>query len=409
MSEQSSCQPWRTDRWFVSPWNYEPEVTAGLSFPDKIQVHDVTLRDGEQQAGVTFSRDDKIRIAEQLAELGVHRIEAGMPAVSAEDAAAIKDIARRNLGPKIFAFSRCMVEDVKRALDCGVDGIVVEIPSSEHIIQNAYRWPLQKAIDLSIEATLYAKENGLYTVFFPIDASRADINWVISLLEKVATQGHMDALALVDTFGGLSPHAVPYFVHKIKERINKPLETHFHDDFGMGAANTLLALACGAEVMHTTVTALGERAGNTPYEDVVMALLTMYGVDLGLKYEKIYQTSQLVRELAGIPVQPNRSIVGDMIFKVESGIISTWFKNCASTMPVELFPFHWELVGQLPAEVVLGKNSGADSVAMHLEKLGHKVDPERIRFILDAVKRKALAKKGLISRRDFEELLRDLA
>ncbi len=409
MSKQSSCQPWRTDRWFVSPWNYEPEVTAGLSFPDKIQVHDVTLRDGEQQAGVTFSRDDKIRIAEQLAELGVHRIEAGMPAVSAEDAAAIKDIARRNLGPKIFAFSRCMVEDVKRALDCGVDGIVVEIPSSEHIIQNAYRWPLQKAIDLSIEATLYAKENGLYTVFFQIDASRADINWVISLLEKVATQGHMDALALVDTFGGLSPHAVPYFVHKIKERINKPLETHFHDDFGMGAANTLLALACGAEVMHTTVTALGERAGNTPYEDVVMALLTMYGVDLGLKYEKIYQTSQLVRELAGIPVQPNRSIVGDMIFKVESGIISTWFKNCASTMPVELFPFHWELVGQPPAEVVLGKNSGADSVAMHLEKLGHKVDPERIRFIVDAVKRKALAKKGLISRRDFEELLRDLA
>ena len=404
----SEHKKWQSDKWFVSPWNYAEEVISSINFPKQIEIHDVTLRDGEQQAGVVFTRDDKVRIAEKLAELGVHRIEAGMPAVSKEDAAAIRDIVNRNLGPKIFAFSRCMVEDVKRALDCGVDGIVVEIPSSEHIIQNAYRWPLQKAIDLSIEATLFAKENGLYTVFFPIDASRADVNWVIELIEKVATQGHMDALALVDTFGGLSPHAIPYFVTKIKEKIKKPLETHFHDDFGFGAANTLLALACGAEVMHTTVTALGERAGNAPYEEVVIALLTMYGIDLGIKYEKIYETSQLVRQLAKVPVQPNRAIVGDMIFKVESGIISTWFKNCINTIPVELFPFHWALVGQPPAEVVLGKNSGIDSVAMELEKLGKQVPEEKLRLILDVVKEKAFAKKGLITREEFEQLVNNL-
>lgn len=401
-------QQWHTEKWFVSPWNFNPEVTQGLNFAPKIEIHDVTLRDGEQQAGVTFRRDDKIRIAEKLAEIGVHRIEAGMPAVSAEDAAAIKDIVSRKLGPKIFAFSRCMVDDVKRAADCGVDGIVVEIPSSEHIIQNAYRWPLSKAVDLSIKATLCAKEHGLYTVFFPIDASRADANWVLDLIEKVATEGHMDALALVDTFGGLSVHAASYFVRKVRERIKKPLETHFHDDFGLGAANTLMALAAGAEVMHTTVTALGERAGNTPYEDVAVALLTMYGIDLGLKYNKIYELSCLVRELAGISVQPNRGIVGDMIFKVESGIIASWYANCIQEVPVELFPFHWDLVGQPPAEVVLGKNSGIDSVTLWLDKLGLTASPEEQRQILDVLKQEALAKKRLLTVDEFRQVVQQI-
>ncbi len=108
-----------------------------------------------------------------MAEAGVHRIEAGMPVVSPADTAAIKEIVKRNLGPQIFAFSRCMVDDVKRAVDCGVSGIVMEVPSSPHIIEYAYKWPLQKAIDLSIESTAYAKSQGLEVVFFPIDFSRA--------------------------------------------------------------------------------------------------------------------------------------------------------------------------------------------------------------------------------------------
>jgi isopropylmalate/homocitrate/citramalate synthase len=193
----SAQHPWQTDRWFVSPWNYVEEVRAQLQFPPRIQIHDVTLRDGEQQAGVIFTKEDKIRIAEALAELGVHRIEAGMPAVSPDDAEAIREIVKRNLGPKIYAFSRCMVEDIKRAVDCGVSGVVVEIPSSAHLIQHAYRWPLQKAIDLSIEATAYAHEQGLEVVFFPIDFTRADIHWVLDLITRVARDGHMDALVLV--------------------------------------------------------------------------------------------------------------------------------------------------------------------------------------------------------------------
>jgi len=174
-------EPWKNDKWFVSPWNFNKEITTQLHFPKQIKIHDITLRDGEQQTGVIFTKDDKIKIAEKLAEAGVHRIEAGMPVVSPSDDAAIKEIVKRNLGPQIFAFSRCMVEDVKRVVDCGVNGIVMEVPSSEHIIQYAYKWKLEKAIELSIESTAYAHSQGLEVVFFPIDFSRAEMNLVLVL------------------------------------------------------------------------------------------------------------------------------------------------------------------------------------------------------------------------------------
>jgi hypothetical protein len=256
--------PWQTDRWFVSPWNYLEETTRGFAFPKRIQFHDVCLRDGEQQAGVEFTPKEKVKLATMLAEAGVHRIEAGMPAVSKYDAQAVRDIVKLKLPAEIFAFSRCMVEDVKRAVDTGVKGIVMEVPASEPIIQYAYQWSPQKAIDLSVEATRYAKSQGLYVVFFPIDASRAEMGWYLNTMERVATEGHMDALALVDTFGVLSPHAVSYFVRETQKRIKKPLETHFHMDFGMGVANTIIALAAGADVVHSTISGIGERAGNVP-------------------------------------------------------------------------------------------------------------------------------------------------
>lgn len=400
--------PWQTDRWFVSPWNYAEEVRAALNFPPRIQIHDVTLRDGEQQAGVIFTKEDKIRIAEALAELGVHRIEAGMPAVSPDDAQAIREIVKRNLGPKIYAFSRCMVEDIKRAVDCGVSGVVVEIPSSTHLIQHAYRWPLQKAIDLSIEATAYAHEQGLEVVFFPIDFTRADIQWVLDLITRVARDGHMDALVLVDTFGVCSPHAMTYFVQEVKKRVNTRLETHFHMDFGLGVANTLIALANGVEVMHTTVLGLGERAGNTPMEETVMALLTLYGIDLGLNYSKLYEVAKLVQQLSGQSYPTNKPVVGDGLYQIESGIIASWFRNCGYERVTELFPYRWEVVGQRPAEVVLGKGSGLDSVKIWLERLGVQASEEEAQRILMVVKAHSLKTKRLLTEAEFREIVEEI-
>ncbi|MHB8926377.1 MAG: LeuA family protein [Bacillota bacterium] len=400
-----SKTPWKTDRWFVSPFNYEPEVTKGLNFPKKIEFHDVTLRDGEQQAAVVFDVDDKLRIAERLAEAGIQRIEAGMPAVSPQDEKAIKEIVKRKFGPKVFSFARCVIDDVNRAADCGVDGVVVEIPSSDHLIQKAYQWPLEKAMDLSIRATARAHELGLYTVFFLIDESRANIDWVLDLVENVAKQGHMDALAIVDTFGGLSPHAVPWLVKKIRSRVKVPLEAHFHDDFGFGGANTIMALASGCEVAHTTVSNLGERAGNAAYEDVAAALLMMYGLDTGIKTEKMVDLSRMVLKMAGMNQRTNRGLIGDTVLNLESGIVSGWIRACGEKDMLEYVPYRGEMFGNAPPECVLGKHSGTESVKIWLEKLGRTATEEQVLEMVPLIKRRSYEKGGLLNEQDFRVIV----
>jgi isopropylmalate/homocitrate/citramalate synthase len=176
-----------------------------------------------------------------------------------------------------------MVDDVNRAADCGVDGVVMEIPSSHHLIEKAYRWPVKRAIDASVEATSLAHELGLTISFFPIDATRAGLVEYLDLLERVANDGHVDAVGLVDTFGVLSPHGVQMFVRKTRERMGVPPRRTSTWILGLGVANTLIAVAEGVEVIQTTVTGIGERAGNTPMEETVLALLTMYGVDTGIQ------------------------------------------------------------------------------------------------------------------------------
>ena len=399
-------KPWKSDKFFVSPWNYAQEVTEGLALPRKVAFHDITLRDGEQQSGLCFRKSDKVRIAEALAEAGVDRIEAGMPVVSKADAAAIRAIVKAKLGPKIFSFARCMVADVQRSLDTGVDGIVVEIPCSEHIIKHAYQWPLERAIGVAIEATRFAHDHGLYTVFFPIDASRADIDWFLRTIERIATEGHMDALALVDTFGGVSPSAMAYLVRKVKERIGKPLETHFHDDFGCGTANTLLGIAAGCEVAHVTVNGIGERCGNASLQEVALALEAMYGAKTNIRTEKLYALSKLLQRICGYRLPTNAPIVGDRVFEIESGIIVSWFKNCGLEHALELFPYHWDWMGQPPPKVLIGKKSGIDTIGYSLERIGRAgVDKDQAMAILAAVKEAALRKKGLLGLREFKAIV----
>lgn len=401
----SSQTPWITDKWFSSPWNYLPEATGEMNLPDSLQVHDVTLRDGEQQAGVEFTADEKLRIAELLDNAGIHRIEAGLPAVSPADEEAVRRIAAAGFDSEVYAFSRCMVDDVKLAIDCGVTGVVMEVPSSHHLIQKGYRWPVERALEASIEATNFAHEHGLKVTFFPIDATRAEIGEYLDMMERVATDGYVDAVALVDTFGVLSPHAVGYFVRQTRARLGVPMETHFHMDFGMGVANTILAVTEGVEVIQTTVTGLGERSGNTPTEETILALLTMYGLDTGIKTEHFTDISREVLEMAGVAQPGNRPIVGDRLFNVESGIIATWVRNVGDDV-IEAFPFRPELVGQAAPEIVLGKGSGVDSIRVWLEHNQMSADEDEILEILGIVKAKSLQKKGLLDNDEFVECAR---
>jgi isopropylmalate/homocitrate/citramalate synthase len=379
-----SHEPWKSDNWFVSPWNFLPEVTRGFNPPERVRIHDVTLRDGEQQAGIVFTKDEKVQLAEELAEAGVDRIEAGTPAVSPNDEAAIKEIVRRKLGPEIFVLSRCMIDDVKRAVDCGVDGVTVEIPSSEHLVEHSYGWSMEKATDLSIKATSFAHEQGLYVSFFPVDATRSNIDWFLKLIQRVAAEGHMDALGLVDTFGVLSPHGASFYTRTMRRHIAKPLEVHFHNNFGMAVANTIMSILEGGEVIHSTVTGIGEGGGNCPMIEAVMALRILYGISTNIRHEKLNELAETVYRLAG--KGPNRPFVGEETYDVESGMVVSWHRNSRETYPTETVPINPALVGHRAPRYVMGKKSGIDSVWMWAERLDIDLDKEQAMEVLRRVK-----------------------
>jgi isopropylmalate/homocitrate/citramalate synthase len=398
--------PWKTDKYFVSPLNYLPEVTKDFQLPAKVKIHDITLRDGEQETGIALQKDQKIAIAEALAEAGVHRIEAGMPAVSKQDENAIREIVKRNLGPEIFAFCRCILDDVRLAADCGVSGVIVEIPSSEHIIEYGYQWTLARAIQASVDATRLAHELGLYTVFFTIDATRADFNQLFQIIEAVAAEGHMDSLTLVDTMGVCAPPAIRHYVRTMRARLQRPLEAHFHNDFGLANANSLAAIEEGAEVVHSTVLGMGERAGQASTEQLALALELMYGIKTGIKLDRLYHLTQVVQKLTGHVTPLNQPVAGADMYKLESGIPANWWLRCKDEHPTEVFPVLPSLIGQADVEVVLGKGSGTDSVAYWLGRIDQPVPPfDQLLELTMQVKEISMTKHGLLTEAEFRGLV----
>ncbi|MBQ6234925.1 MAG: pyruvate carboxyltransferase [Clostridia bacterium] len=401
-------KPWRSDKWFTSPWDYTEEVRAQCNFADKIQIHDVSLRDGEQQSGFVFSIDQKIAIAEALADIGIHRIEAGMPAVSADDQYVVSQIAKKNLGMEVLAFTRCMKKDIDLALDCGCTGVITEIGFSKHMIEQSYGWEVERALNQACEVTHYAHEKGLKTVFFPIDSTRADIDWFLTNLAYVAKNGYMDALTLPDSLGVINTHAVPFFIKAVKKVVDVPVEVHFHDDFGIGAANTVAALAAGANCAHTTISGIGERAGNVPYEDVVLTLKLLYGKDIGIDLSKMYSLHQLIKEVSGGQFRRNRPIVGDAIFELESGIPCSFYEKIGKEHPEVVFPFTADLVGQKGYSIVVGKLSGAPSIRLALEAVGMEKSEEEVRELLAIVKQCSINKNRSLTQEEFLECVEQL-
>ncbi|MDP1992615.1 MAG: hypothetical protein Q8K00_16525, partial [Syntrophales bacterium] len=310
--------------------------------------------------------------------------------------------------PEIFCFSRCIVDDVKRAADCGVSGVVIEIPVSAHMVKQAYKWTLEKAVELSVKATAAAKKEGLYTVFFTIDGTRADMDFLLNLVDRVSTEGHMDAFTLVDTFGVLNPQAASYFTRKVKERVKKPIEVHFHSDFGLGVANTIMAVLSGAEVIHSTVGGIGERCGNAAMEETAMALLTMYGIDVGINFSKINELSKLVMKISGLEVPPQRPFVGDKAFTVESGIVTGWYRNAYKDNPTTVFPVRPEFVGHTTPEIIMGKKSGLDNIAVWAEKLHLKIDDDKKMEILKRIKRQSHDLRRTLTEKEFKQIVKEV-
>ncbi|HEV2226509.1 MAG TPA: hypothetical protein VGR56_06870 [Nitrososphaerales archaeon] len=382
------------DSW-VSPFNYDLETRSKFHFPKEVVFHDVTLRDGEQTPGVVLRRKEKVEIARKLDEVGVQRIEAGMPVVSQEDAEAVKEIAHLGLKAKVTAFSRVAKEDIDAALRCDISGIICEAPTGIPKLKQ-FNWTYDQVIEKAVDAIGYAKEHGLWAAFFGVDGTRADPAFLTRLYSEVSAKAHPDAFVVVDTFGCASPEGFGKLVSKVREAVKEPLEVHTHDDFGLGVAVAIAGLQNGASVVHTSVNGIGERAGNACFEELAMSLKYLYGQPVNLKFSKLKELSELVQELTRFPLAPNKPVVGERVFTREAGIsVAGWMKynlGSESYLP--------EVVGNKHG-VFLGKKSGGHSIEWKLKELGLEASAEQVQEILAQVKKKAEETKSNVEDEDF--------
>jgi methanogen homocitrate synthase len=389
------------EKWWVSPYNFVPEVRDALDLPPKVEIHDATLRDGEQTPGVVFSVDDKIAIAQKLSEVGVERIEAGMPAVSPQDAEAIKQISKLGLNSRIFTFARAMKKDIDMALECGAQGVIIEVPIGYPKLKTQFGWTWQDVLARSAPVINYAREQGLYAVFFPYDTTRARADDLENLCKGIMAESPPDSIGIVDTMGCATPEAIKYMVRWVKRMTGLPIEIHTHNDFGMGVATELAAVTAGAEVVHSCGNGLGERTGNAAMEELMLGLDLLYGYETGYKLDKLPELGALLSRLANVPIARNKPILGAGNFTRESGIGINYVMHD----PLVMFGTHPALTGRA-GEVVLGKKSGKASIAYKLEELGlGESDEDETAEMLDAVKQAGIKKRDILSDDEFKAIV----
>lgn len=398
-------EPWMTPQWFTSCWNHTPKVCAERGLPARVQFHDVTLRDGEQQAGVTLRPVERWAIARQLAAAGVHRIETGMPAESAEDAALLETLAAEDLGSQLMAFAPCVPKDVLTARSLGADGVVLKIATSEHLLREGSGRSVEWAIGAAIDALAAARESGLYSVLFTIDSTRTPVPDYLRFLEQVCDGAAPDAIAIADSYGVALPEAIASVVRLLRQRFPQPIEIHCHDDFGLATASTLAGVAAGAEVAHVTVCGIGERAGNASLEETAVALRCLYGIDTGLHMEKLYALSQLAQKAGGFQLPSNRAIIGEGLYRIQTDVVAELHRRCHESAPLEYLPFMPDLVGRPGVEIALGKGSGKANVAEHLAERGLELPAAKIEELARRVREVAAADKRLLTAKDFDRLI----
>ena len=392
---------YRENQWWVSPYNFAPEVRARFELPPRVSIHDATLRDGEQTPGVVFSVADKIAIAEKLDEVGVDRIEAGMPAVSDQDFEAIKRISGLGLKSKIYTFARAINADIDKAVECGCHGVIIEVPIGYPKLQYQFKWTWEDVLKKSVGVINHAKSSGLHVVYFPYDTTRAREEDLRNLLSRIILDAPPDAVGVVDTMGCALPGAIKHMVRLVKSLTKLPVEVHTHNDFGMAVATELAGVEAGAECVHSCANGLGERTGNAALEELIVALHVLYGYRTHYDLSKLPELGELVSRLSRFDIPANKPILGERNFTRESGIgVDLVVKE-----PLAMFGTHPALTGRR-GEVVLGKKSGKASIAYHLEQLGITgIDDQMVAEMLRCVKEKGINKRGLLTPEEFKEIV----
>ncbi len=351
-----------------------------------IKILDTTLRDGEQTPGVSLTSKEKFRIATKLDEIGVNYIEAGSAITSQGERDSIKEISNQGFNAEILSFSRPLNIDIDYCLDCNVDAVNLVVPTSDLHISDKLKISKDELLELSNNAVEYCKDHGLTVELSAEDASRSDVDFLKKVYLSAIDHG-ADRICVCDTVGILTPDSSFELFSRLND-IQVPVSCHCHNDFGLAVANTLSAVKGGASEIHTTINGIGERAGNTSFEECIVSIDRLFSdFTTDIKINQIYDISKLVARLTGVYIQPNKAIVGENAFAHESGIHSDGIiKNSATYEPMTP-----ELVGRT-RKFVIGKHMGTHGLNSRLKEIGLDVNGDQLKQICDDIK--DLADKG---------------
>lgn len=327
-------------------------------------IVDTTLRDGEQAPGVAFTREEKVEIAKFLDGIGVNVIEAGIPAMGEIETETIKEIVSQCKNAEIITWNRLKKSDIDASIKTGVKMVHISAPASDiqiwNKLQKDRKWVLKEVQDV----LGYAKSKGLEISFGAEDSSRADRNF-LDKLYKTAVKSGATRVRYADTLGILTPFEVLERIKKIRKKLNVGIDFHGHNDFGMATANAVAAFRAGAEYISCSVNGLGERAGNTPLDEIVMAVRYLEKGDSDINIKKFMELAEIVEKSSGRKIWDSKPVVGRRVFSHESGIhVDGIMKS-----PENYEFYSPEEIGRT-REIVLGKHSGASAVVMKLKEVG---------------------------------------
>lgn len=360
-------------------WFLEPNV--------KIRVVDTTLRDGEQTAGVVFSNEEKVRIAAYLDQIGIDQIEAGIPVMGGFEKDCIKEIVRLGLKASIMAWNRAVISDIRESIKCGVDAVAISISTSDIHIEHKLQTTREDVLRRMSDAVKFAKDKDLYVSVNAEDASRSDLEYLTEFA-LIAKHAGANRLRYCDTVGILDPMKTFRYIKTLHDAVGIDIEMHTHNDFGMATANSLAGIYAGANHVGVTVNGLGERAGNSALQEVIMAMKHLLNIDVNYDTTLFRELAQFVADASGRVLGLNNPIVGKNIFAHESGIHGDGvLKN-----PLTYEAFKPEEVG-LERQIVIGKHSGSASIKSKFREYGTEISDEDANEVLTRCRQMAIDKK----------------
>ncbi|MBI4318297.1 MAG: homocitrate synthase [Chloroflexi bacterium] len=367
------------------------------------QLHlvDLTLRDGEQTAGVVFAQGEKVRIAKLLDEVGVRFIEVGMPALGIEEQNCIRAIVNADLKAELIAFCRPNVQEIEAAAECGVGAVTISASTSDIHLKKKFNKPREWVIDSVVRCVEVAKKHHLDVTLSAEDASRTDLEFLLKYY-RAAKEAGASRVRYCDTLSVLSPFKAYELIRTIREAVDIDIEMHTHNDFGMATANAIAGIRAGANFITVSINGLGERTGNAALEEVVMALKCLHGIDLGIPTKRFRELAEYVADASGRAIPVWKAIVGDNVFAHESGIHADGvIKN-----PRNYEVFSPEEVG-LTRQLVVGKHSGSHTIIHKFREFGIDLTHDEANEILAMARSTAVEMKRALFDKELMYIYKD--